>query len=314
MAPLISLIVLGFRQFDRTTGPCLESLTPWLSDPDLEFIVVDNHSPDDSAEKTANWCAQHENVRCVLSDQNLGFAGGMNLGAQHARGRWLFLVNNDTLFPAQTIEALKAVLLAAPQRVAMIGPVTCAAGNGQRLWMPDAGIEACLQHGAWIHGHPTGCLLPTYRCDFFCIAIRSDVWQSLQGLDPSFGLGYYEDFDFSLRLRDAGWEQAITEDVFILHLGSATFQASSAAKALMRRNKKLFMLKHPDAKFEHTREGNLQALMEYVRLKSIGAWSAALEHRLQFRLAALRQDLPKSTLKRWWWTWRANRALSELVL
>ena len=141
MTPLISLVVLGFRQFDRTTGPCLNSLRPWLNDPDLEFIVVDNHSPDDSADKTAQWCAQYPNVRCVLSDQNLGFAGGMNLGAQHATGKWLFLVNNDTLFPERALDALKIVLSDAPERVAMIGPVTNAAGNGQRLWMPDASVD-----------------------------------------------------------------------------------------------------------------------------------------------------------------------------
>lgn len=314
MTPLISLVVLGFRQFDRTTGPCLDSLRPWLNDPDLEFIVVDNHSPDDSADKTAQWCAQHPNVRCVLSDQNLGFAGGMNLGAQHARGQWLFLVNNDTLFPERALDALKVVLSGAPEHVAMVGPVTNAAGNGQRLWMPDASVEEILKLGAYMHAHPTGHLMPTYRCDFFCIAIRRTVWQSLQGLDASFGLGYYEDFDFSMRVREAGWEQVITEDVFVLHLGSATFQASPEARALMRRNKKLFLRKHPGTQFEHTREGNFEVLLRYVNLKKEGAWSGAFEYRLPFRLAALHNDLPKSMLKRWWWQRRTNHVLNALIL
>lgn len=314
MTPLISLVVLGFRNFDRTTGPCLDSLRPWIGDPDLEFIVVDNHSPDDSAEKTAQWCAQYPNVRCVLNDQNLGYAGGMNLGARYATGRWLFLVNNDTQFPAQAMEALKTVLRQAPERVAMIGPVTNAAGNGQRLWSPKASLSEWLDVGAWIHAHPTGLLMPVYRCDFFCIAIRREVWQSLQGLDESFGLGYYEDFDFSVRLRQAAWEQAITEDVFVLHLGSATFQGNSAAKALMRHNKKLFLRKHPGTKFEHTREGNLQVLNEYLRQPSVKIASEAFQRRLAFRLAGLREDLPKSLLKRWWWKRRVARVMRKLVL
>ena len=312
MTPLISLVVLGFRQFDRTTGPCLNSLRPWLNDPDLEFIVVDNHSPDDSADKTAQWCAQYPNVRCVLSDQNLGFAGGMNLGAQHATGKWLFLVNNDTLFPERALDALKIVLSDAPERVAMIGPVTNAAGNGQRLWMPDVSVDEILKLGAYMHAHPTGHLMPTYRCDFFCIAVRRAVWQSLQGLDTSFGLGYYEDFDFSMRVREAGWEQVITEDVFVLHLGSATFQASREAKALMRQNKKLFLRKHPGTRFEHTREGNLKVLNEYMRLPGSKVGSESFQTRLELRKAGLLEDVPKGLLKRWLWWIKIKNSLTFL--
>jgi len=236
--PLLSLVVLGYRNFAVTTGPCLDSLKPWVNDPEIEILVVDNGSPDDSAQLTTQWCAQHPRVTCLLSDTNRGYAGGMNWGASHAQSEWLFLVNNDTVFPPLALDALKRVVREAPADVAMIGPVTNAAGNGQRLWKPDAGPAEWLEIGATLHAHPTHRLMPVYRCDFFCIAIRRDAWDQLGGLDTAFGLGYYEDFDFSLRLRKAGWEQKITEDVFVLHAGSATFQASTEAKQLLKRNKK----------------------------------------------------------------------------
>jgi GT2 family glycosyltransferase len=267
----------------------------------VEVLVIDNGSPDDSAKKTAEWCAAHPLVRCLLSETNRGFAGGMNWGAEQAHGQWLLLVNNDTIFPAQAIDALKRVLHEVPSDVAMLGPVTNAAGNGQRLWQPDTFHAQWLEIGQWLHAHPSHRLMPAYRCDFFCIAIRRDVWQKLDGLDPAFGLGYYEDFDFSLRLTQAGYRQLITEDVFVLHVGSATFKASPAAKKLMKNNKKLLQSKHPDAQFEHTRLGNLAVLLAYKELQALGQWSEPLERRFQLRVGALEGDAPRSMFKRWLW-------------
>lgn len=311
--PLLSLVVLGFRNFDRTTRPCLESLLPWFDDPQIEILVVDNGSPDDSAQKTAQWCAAHPQVKCLLSDSNRGYAGGMNWGAAQAHGQWLLLVNNDTVFPAYTLDALKQVIREAPADVAMLGPVTNAAGNGQRLWKPGATFEEWLQTGAWLNQHPTRQLMPAYRCDFFTIAIRRDVWDQLGGLDLAFGLGYYEDFDFSLRLAKAGYRQMITEDVFILHVGSATFQGSKSARELIKRNKKLLKSKHPDAIFEHTRNGNLLILQAYDGLLRKGCWTAELQAREDLRRDALRDDVPRGWFKRWLWRRLVRKVLPRLA-
>ena len=300
--PLLSLVVLGFRNFEVTSKACLESLRPWLADKDIEILVVDNGSSDGSAEKTADWCVAHPSIQCLLSDSNRGFAGGMNWGLSHARGQWILLVNNDTVFPEYTIDALKRVIREAPDNVAMLGPVTNAAGNGQRLWKPEATPADWLQIGQWLNTNPTHHLIPTYRCDFFCIAIRHDVWLELKGLDPAFGLGYYEDFDFSLRLRKAGYEQMITEDVFVLHVGSATFQGSQEARKLIKENKKLLQKKHPNAKFEHTRIGNLSVMHAYKKMRDNGVWSGELSFRQDLRSNALKEDGPRSILKRYIWS------------
>jgi GT2 family glycosyltransferase len=305
--PLISLVVLGYKNFERITRSCVASLAPWLNDPDIEILIVDNGSPDESAQLTAQWCSHYPTVQCLLSDRNRGFAGGMNWGAEHARGEWLLLVNNDTVFPEKALDALKQVVKTAPDDVAMLGPVTNAAGNGQRLWKPGATHEEWLQIGRSLHENPTHELMPTYRCDFFCIAIRRDVWIQLGGLDLDFGLGYYEDFDFSLRLTQAGYRQMITEDVFVLHAGSATFQGSAQARALIKLNKKLLRSKHPDARFEHTRLGNLAVLRVYKNLKDSGNWTRNFQLRANLRSTALQDDGPRSILKKWLW----NRKLRQ---
>jgi GT2 family glycosyltransferase len=311
MIPLVSLVVLGYGNFDVTTHNCLNSLEPWIDDPEIEIIVVDNGSDDDSVKKTSVWCSKHPQVKFLASNTNKGFAGGMNYGASCAQGQWLLLVNNDTIFPASSLSALKRVIQNAPTDLAMIGPVTNAAGNGQRLWKPDATREQWLKIGEWLNTNPTGQLMPTYRCDFFCIAIRRDVWTMLNGLDTEFGLGYYEDFDFSLRLREAGYQQMITEDVFILHLGSATFQGSKFALELIKNNKQLLVSKHSKVKFEHTRLGNLAVLLEYDKLWRCGNWGPEIEARRHLRYGALFEDAPRSLLKRWLWHRKVKRLLQK---
>ncbi len=310
MKPVLSLVVLGYRNFDTVTKICLQSLVPWGNSPEIEILVVDNGSPDDSAVRSERWCAANHGFRSLLSPSNRGFAGGMNWGASHARGEWLLLVNNDTVFPAHALDALIRVVQSAPNHVSMIGPVTNAAGNGQRLWKPGTSHAEWLNIGTAIHLQPTHQLMPAYRCDFFCIAIRRSAWDCLGGLDLAFGLGYYEDFDFSLRLRAAGMEQMITEDVFILHSGSATFKGSKEARALIKRNKKLLKSKHPSALFQHTRWGNLAVLERYEELRRAGLWTPALELRADLRHGALLGDSPKSLIKRWMWQRKVRKTLT----
>lgn len=313
MSPILSVVVLGYGNFNSFTRACLDSLAPWLLRPEIQVIVVDNGSTDNSADLTKIWCNDHPNVRCLISESNRGFAGGMNWACNYASGSWLLLVNNDTVFPAMALDSLLTVFGEIPDSVAMLGPITNAAGNGQRLWQPGTTHAQWLEIGERLHKHPTRQLMPAYRCDFFCIAIRRDIWIKLGGLDEAFGLGYYEDFDFSLRLRKAGLEQVITEDVFVLHVGSASFQGNERARSLIKKNKKLLQAKHPQARFEHTRIGNLEVLERYQQIRRAGAWSEALELRLGLRKAALLEDSPRSFFKRWFWRRRLKSILGEWI-
>ena len=303
----LSLVVLSYKRFDATTGPCLATLGDALDHPRTELILVDNGSSDDSAAQCAAWAAQHPRAHYLPLPRNLGFAGGMNVGVGVATGEWVCLVNSDTLFPPGALDALLTALARAPAKVAMLGPVTNAAGNGQRLPLPDAPLGAAIELGASAMRRPTGLFAPSYRTDFFCVAIQRSVWHQLGGLDTGFGLGYFEDFDFSLRLRAIGRKQAIAEDVFIAHVGSASFAAmGSAQRKLMRRNRALLRERHPQVRFEHARDGNERALRHLVATALAQGWTDALRDRAEWRFAALLWDEAKSPFKRWRWRWRTR--------
>ena len=120
----VSLVLLSFRRFETTTGPCLETLAAALGDRRFELILVDNASNDGSAERCAAYAAAHPEVRYLPQATNLGFSGGMNAGVAAASGEWVCLVNSDTLFPAGALERLFTTLANAPPDVACVGPVT----------------------------------------------------------------------------------------------------------------------------------------------------------------------------------------------
>lgn len=96
--PLVSIITVNFRQ-EKETVKMLESI-PCSSYPNLEVIVVDNGSLKDC---TALFKRSYQNVKVIISKDNLGFAGGNNLGIQQATGKYLYFLNNDTILTPDTI-------------------------------------------------------------------------------------------------------------------------------------------------------------------------------------------------------------------
>jgi GT2 family glycosyltransferase len=92
MVNTISIITINYNGL-KDTCELLETLP--LEDESLEVIVVDNASKNDEATLIEQRFLQ---VTVIRSEQNLGFAGGNNLGIKASHGKYLFFVNNDTVF------------------------------------------------------------------------------------------------------------------------------------------------------------------------------------------------------------------------
>lgn len=87
----VSIITINYNGL-HDTCELIETLP--LEDSSLEVIVVDNASKNDEASEIQKRFPQ---IKVIRSDKNLGFAGGNNLGIKAAEGRYLFFVNNDTV-------------------------------------------------------------------------------------------------------------------------------------------------------------------------------------------------------------------------
>ena len=87
----LSIITINYNGV-KDTCELIETLP--LDDASIEVIVVDNASKADEATFIA---LRFPQVKVIRSTQNLGFAGGNNLGIQTAQGKYLFFINNDTI-------------------------------------------------------------------------------------------------------------------------------------------------------------------------------------------------------------------------
>lgn len=294
----ISIIVLSYNDFSETTGKCLASLANDPAFNSWEVIVVDNASDATTKGLLQNAQQLYPHVHFIFNEHNLGFAAGNNIGMRVATGEVVILQNSDTIAPVGMIERMAAHFID-NTKLGMIGPVTNAAGNEQAIHTNANSIEQKIEQGLLYANGGGNEELSVYRMDFHCVAIAREVIAKIGLLDEEFGRGYYEDFDYSLRVKQAGFELKVAEDVYIYHRGSASFgKMPQETRDLLRRNKKRIMRKHgSQVKFLHLRDGNLSILAQYAEMKAAGL--PVSEYRIQQRFEHALNNRPKSWFKRW---------------
>jgi len=297
-----SVIILSYNNYAETTGPCLASLFENGDDKHCDIIVVDNNSQDGSAEKVAGAAGDRKGVQIILNKANRGFAGGNNDGARLAVGNTLILLNSDTIVPPGALEKLSA-LMRTERDWAMLGPVTNQAGNEQKIHTRGKTVSAVLKEGEQWCANSRGDAFPSERLDFFCVAIRKEVYDRFGGLDERFGAGYYEDTDFSLQVKKADLTMMFTEEAFIYHQAGKSFsrEGRKKVKALMRTNKKKLARKHGGfVKLLHMRQCNAAVLKAYVnQRKGLAENDAGLQYKFENRMRLAREIMPNNPFKKW---------------
>ena len=312
-----SIIVVSYNNYRTTTGPCLESLLKDRYVENLEIIIVDNAGNDDTRFLLKQRSKDLRNVTLLLNDENRGFAGGNNDGVANAKGEIIILLNSDTVVPLGSIGRMCTYLESADRKM-LLGPISNEAGNEQKIFMPFTRVPDILREGTNWCGSPNGHFFQAGRLDFFCVSMLKSIYAELNGLDEGFGIGFYEDYDFSLRARKNGCEILFSEDIFIYHKGSCSFSGQSVAetKNLMHRNKKLLRRKHHDQiSFYGVREGNLNVLKQYVDFKGINTAdnNHNLDRKFDRRYFFAQTMFPRNPIKRFRYYMKLTRLHKDYV-
>lgn len=116
--PDISVITVNYNGY-HDTCEFIDSWVNTVTSVPYEIIVVDNGS---TANEGLLLQQKYPSVHVIRSEQNLGFAGGNNLGIKSAKGNYLFLLNNDTLIVKDTVYLLIKRLLSS-KGIAGISPL-----------------------------------------------------------------------------------------------------------------------------------------------------------------------------------------------
>lgn len=210
--PVLSIVIPSLDGGDMLLE-CLGSFD--ASRDDIEVVVVDNASTDDSVEAVRQ---RYPRVKVIANDTNRGYAPACNQGAMQSSGEYVLFLNNDAVITKEDLARLVEV---------------AQGSNDTAIWQPvtygvDGSLEATGDHftswGIFMHLEQVPDERPS--ADVFAtvgaaLLVRRSAFEKLGGFEESY-FAYYEESDLCWRARIAGWSVKVVTDAKVTHLGSAT--------------------------------------------------------------------------------------------
>jgi len=239
--PLISIITVNYNN-TAVTIDLLRSIKH-LEYKNVEVIVVDNNSAENPTQQLKNILSS---VNVIISNKNLGFAGGNNLGIKEAKGEYLFFVNNDTELTPQIINGLLEVFETypdagavspkfhyyyAPGTIEFAGYKAINSFTGRNSMVgcriKDEGQYDTISKTNYAHG---GGMMISRK-------VIDEV-----GMMPEVYFLYYEEFDWCEQMKRKGYNIYYQYKSLIYHKESMSVGKKSVLKTFyINRNRILFM-------------------------------------------------------------------------
>ena len=240
----LSVIILNYNTKDLLRD-CLQSIKKAKTNGlGFEIIVVDNASTDGSVAMVKK---EFPEVKPIINKKNLGFAAGNNVGFKKAEGRYLLLLNPDTIVQSETLKFMVEFMDKHPQ----VGAATC------RIELPNGRLDYSCHRGfptpwnAFTYFSGLAKIFPktkfftgytlthlslekTHEIDSGCgafLVIRRQAGEEVRWLDEDY-FWYGEDLDFCYRLKEKGWQIMFVPSVKIVHY-------KGAASGIIRHSQKV---------------------------------------------------------------------------
>ena len=236
--PDVSVIIVNYNVRDFLHQSLL-SLQKALKGIRSEIFVVDNASDDGSAEMVRR---RFPRIRLIANTANLGFAKANNIAIKKARGKFLLLINPDTIVQEDTIRVMVDFLQSHPD----VGLAGC------KILNPDGSFQPACRRGfptPWvaftkIFGlsivFPKSKLFGKYNLTYLnteetypvdavsgsFMMVRKEICEHVGGLDESYFM-YGEDLDWCYRIREAGWRIYYVHSTQIIHYKGESTRRSS---------------------------------------------------------------------------------------
>ncbi|WP_201317985.1 glycosyltransferase family 2 protein [Paenibacillus sp. EPM92] len=212
----LSIIVLNYNTKQLTLN-CLESIRNSVTEYLYEIILVDNHSTDGSIEAFER---HYPEIELIRNQVNVGFSKGNNQAMKIARGRYVLLLNSDTIVNSDTLDVMLQFMDQRPT----VGAAGC------KVVLPDGSLDKACRRGfptpsaSFYYAFGFAKLFPRvprfnqYQLSYLdpdqdypvdCLVgafmmVRREVIDQVGMLDEDFFM-YGEDIDWCYRIKEAGW-------------------------------------------------------------------------------------------------------------
>jgi GT2 family glycosyltransferase len=270
----IALVNWNNRDYLRQ---CLESIEAAHPSFRYEVVVADHGSTDGSQEMLAE---RFPTVHLVQNSGNLGVARGNNQCIRNSTGRYVYILNNDTIVNRESIEAMVAFLDECPEAGAVGGNLVNGDGSLQSsfCFFPTLWEELLIVTHV---GRKLNRVFPSYQgrwptvreVDWLSsasILVRRAAIEQIGLIDEAYFI-YSDETDWQYRLWQAGWKVYYLPEVTTIHFGGGSFPPGSRRYTLVYRGRMLFARKH------YTRLYSLaqRAVFAMAALGRLAVWSAA---------------------------------------
>lgn len=232
--PHVTIVILNWNRVGDTLE-CLDSLAR-MDYPSYSIVVVDNGSTDGSPEAIERWGTRKTPVELIRNDINLGFVRGSNQGTRHAlstNAEYVFLLNNDTVVEPDALSLLVATAERSGERsgkrfgdVGMVGPkifqygkdnVLDSAGTRTIPWLAQGFL---IGHGEEDHGQYDNPGEMPYVTGT-ALLVKRAVLEEVGLMDEDY-FCYFDDFDWGMKARKAGYILLLEPSAVVHHKGSQT--------------------------------------------------------------------------------------------
>ncbi len=238
--PELSIITINYNGI-KDTGELIESLQKHVSLP-YEIIVVDNASKKNEADILQQ---KYPHIITIRSEKNLGFSGGNNLGISKAKGKYIFLLNNDTLIEEDTFYYLIKKLESSHQ-IGAVSPKIKFAFPPRNIqfagYIPLSAITLrndLIGFGKADNGQFDTPIRTPY-CHGAAMMVKREVIEKV-GYMPEIYFLYYEELDWSTQIEKAGYELWYEPCCTVYHKESqSTGQQSYLRTFYLTRNRLLY--------------------------------------------------------------------------
>jgi len=242
-----SIVLLNYNG-EQLLSQFLPGVITFSSMPDVEIVVIDNGSTDQSVVLLEK---QFPSVRCIALDQNYGFAGGYNRGLAQIEADLFVLLNTDVEVTDNWLGPLREMMEKDPDIAACQPKILSYA---QRTKFEHAG--AC---GGFIdqYGYPfcRGRLFTTLEHDYgqydsiieifwatgACLMIRSSIFKEHGGFDDRF-FAHMEEIDLCWRLKNRGFKIVCVPQSVVYHIGGASLDPKNVRKTYLNFRNNWIML------------------------------------------------------------------------
>jgi len=228
----LSVVVVTYGE----AGPALDALAAIERHTTLahEVIVVDNASPDGTADELAR--AHGAGIDLVRNATNVGFGPAVNQAVDRAHGRWVAIVNPDALVAPGWDTALAAELRSSPTVAAAVPTLRFADGSLQ-----EAGPTVYRDGSTYAFGCAEPLERPEHRfrrvvpyASAACMVVRRTAFAAVGGFCAAYAPAYFEDVDLCFAFAERGWTAVYRPDVVVTHVRGASSDPARVAELLDR--------------------------------------------------------------------------------